>query len=82
MTIKLKKQIKGATSYQIVVSKNKKFKKTTKVTVKSSKKLLTVKYAKLKLKKGKTYYLKVRAVTKSGGKNTYGKYSAVSKFKA
>ena len=35
-----------------------------------------------KLKKGKTYYVKVRAYTKdSKGKKVYGKYSNVKKVK-
>lgn len=83
VTLKLKKKLSGVTSYQVVISTNKKFKKSTKVTVKNVKKLkFKLKYKKLKLKKGKKYYIKIRAVKKSGGKTLYGKYSAVKKFKA
>lgn len=83
LTVKLKKKISGATSYQIVVSNTKKFKKTNKVTVKNGKKVtISVKYKKLKIKKGKKYFIKVRAVKKANGKNVYGKYSGVKKFTA
>ena len=34
-----------------------------------------------KLKKGKTYYIKVRAYTLVNGKNVYGKFSSVQKVK-
>lgn len=83
LTVKLKKKISGATGYQIVVSNTKKFKKTNKVTVKNGKKVtISVKYKKLKIKKGKKYFIKVRAVKKANGKNVYGKYSGVKKFTA
>lgn len=83
LTVKLKKKIAGATGYQIVVSNTKKFKKTNKVTVKNGKKVtISVKYKKLKIKKGKKYFVKVRAVKKANGKNVYGKYSGVKKFTA
>lgn len=83
VTVTLKKNVAGATSYQVVVANNKKFTKATTVTVKSGKKLtLSVKYKKLKVKKKGKYFVKVRAVKKSGSQNVYGSYSAVKKFTA
>lgn len=83
VTVTLKKKVAGATSYQVVVSNTKKFKKSKSVTAKASKKLtLSVKYKKLKVKKKGKYFVKVRAVKKANGKNVYGSYSAVKKFTA
>ncbi len=70
----------NATGYQITYSTSKKFtKKTTKnTTVKSAATLnKTIK----KLKKGKTYYVKVRAYKTVGSTKYYGAYSAVKKVK-
>ncbi|MBR1663767.1 MAG: hypothetical protein IJ696_05515 [Ruminococcus sp.] len=70
----------NATGYQITYSTSKKFtKKTTKnTTVKSATTLnKTIK----KLKKGKTYYVKVRAYKTVGSTKYYGAYSAVKKVK-
>lgn len=77
MVVKLKKKVKGAAGYQIVYATNKKFTQNKKtVTTKSTSKTIS------KLKKGKTYYVKVRAYTKdSKGKKIYGKYSGVKKVK-
>lgn len=76
MTVKIKK-CSGAEGYQIVYATNSKFtkgKKTVNVT-KTSKDIT-------KLKKGKTYYVKVRAYKKdSTGKKVYGKYSKVKKVR-
>ncbi len=79
--IKVKcKKTTGATGYQITYSTSKKFtKNTTKsIAVKSSKGATkTIK----SLKKGKTYYVKVRAYKTIGSKRYYGAYSAVKKIK-
>ncbi|SKA72113.1 Fibronectin type III domain-containing protein [Eubacterium uniforme] len=78
-TVKWKK-VKGATGYQVKYALNKKLTKGKKVkNVKDAKKLsLTVK----KLKKNKTYFVKVRAYTVAkDGKKVYGKWSDVEKIK-
>ena len=52
--------------------------------VKLSKKNITVMIGKkktVKLKKAKKYYVRVRAISNSGSKKTYGKWSAVSTVK-
>ena len=54
---------------------NKKFKSAKKVT--TTKTTYTIK----KLKKGKTYYIRIRPYTKSGGKTVYGTYSKIVKKK-
>ena len=71
------KKISGAKGYEISYSTNKKFKKavTKKNTAKTS-------YTINKLKKGKTYYVRIRAYKMdSTGKKVYGKYSSVKKVK-
>ncbi len=71
------KKISGAKGYEISYSTNKKFKKavTKKNTAKTS-------YTISKLKKGKTYYVRIRAYKMdSTGKKVYGKYSSVKKVK-
>lgn len=73
--IKLKKA-KNAQGYQILYSTNKKFKSAKKVTSSSLKKTISG------LKKGKTYYVKVRAYNvDSTDKKIYGNYSKVVKVK-
>lgn len=72
------KKASGATSYKVIYSTSKKFKKAKTVTVKSGK---TVKKTISKLKSKKTYYVKVCAVKKVKGKNYTGKWSAVKKVK-
>ena len=67
---------KNAKGYQISYSTNRKFKKNTKTTA-TPKTTFTVK----KLKKKKTYYVRVRAYTLSNGKKVYGKWSSVKKVK-
>ena len=72
------KKISGAKGYQITYSTSKKFSKKTTKTIysKSTAKTLS------KLKKGKKYYVKVRAYKlDSTGERVYGKYSKVKRLK-
>lgn len=69
------KKVSKATGYQIVYATNSKFTKAVKI--KTKKNTYTLK----KLKKGKTYYIRVRAYRKVNGKVYYGKYSATKKIK-
>ena len=71
------KKVSGAKGYEISYSTDKKFKKavTRKNTTKTS-------YTISKLKKGKTYYVRIRAYkVDSTGKKVYGKYTSVKKVK-
>lgn len=73
------KKVSGANGYQIVIATNKKFtsgKKT--VTVKNGK---TTSKTISKLKKKKTYYVKVRAYKNANGQKVWGAYSSVKKVK-
>lgn len=72
--IKLTKKIANATQYQVKYATNKKLKKAKTTTMKAKK---TIK----KLSSGKTYYVKVRAVTTINGKKVYGKWSKLAKVK-
>ena len=49
--------------------------------IKTVKKNKIVSYSKKNLKKGKTYYIKVRAYKVIDGKKVYGTYSKVKKIK-
>ena len=70
-------KVSGAKGYQITYATNSKFTKGKKV-VNTTKRTKTIK----KLKKGKTYYVRVRAYKKdSTGRKVYGKYSKVKKVK-
>lgn len=72
------KKLSGVTGYQIVTAKNSSFTKKKKaVTVSSGK---TISKTVKKLSKG-TWYVKVRAYKKVGGKKIYGPYSSVKKTK-
>ncbi len=74
------KTVSGVTGYEVVYSTSKKFtsKTTKKVTIKKAKtKKTTIK----KLKKGKKYYVKVRAYKTVSGKKIYGAYSSVKSVK-
>lgn len=71
------KKVSGADGYQVYRAKSKKGKFTKIKTV--SKKSRS--YKSTRLKKGKTYYYKVRAYKKVNGKNVYGTFSAVQKAK-
>lgn len=71
------KKVSGAKGYEISYSTDKKFKKavTKKNTAKTS-------YTISKLKKGKIYYVRIRAYKMdSTGKKVYGKYSSMKKVK-
>ena len=71
------KKISGIKGFEISYSTDKKFKKavTRKNTTKTS-------YTISKLKKGKTYYVRIRAYkVDSTGKKVYGKYTSVKKVK-
>ena len=71
------KKVSGAKGYEISYSTDKKFKKSvTKKT--TSKTTYTIK----SLKKGKTYYVRIRAYkVDSTGKKVYGKYTSAKKVK-
>ena len=75
--ISWKKQ-KNVAGYEVYRStkKNKSFKKIT-----TLKKAGKVTYVNKKLKKGKTYYYKVRAYKVVSGKKVYGKFSTIKKIK-
>lgn len=71
------KKLEAVKGYQIVAATDKKFKKNVK-KVTSTSGTVTLK----KLKKGKTYYIKVRSYKlDSGKKKVYGKYSVIQKVK-
>ena len=72
------KEIKEASGYEIYISnkKNGKYSKIKKISKRE-----TTKYTKAKLKKGKTYYFKIRTYKKIGNKKYYSKYSKVYKIK-
>ena len=69
------KKLTNISGYQIQYAPNKKFKKAKSKTVKSTS--VTIK----KLKKKKTYFVRVRAYKLVDGKKVYGKWSAVKKVK-
>lgn len=77
LTITVKK-VTGAAGYQVTYSTDKKFKKKVTKNKNITKNTLTLK----NLKKGKTYYVKVKAYKKdSTGKKVYSKFSKVAKLK-
>ncbi|MGI5968967.1 MAG: family 43 glycosylhydrolase [Lachnospiraceae bacterium] len=71
------KKVKGADGYQVSVATKKKGKYKIKLNIKSPKASGMIK----KLKKGKTYYVKVRAYANTDSKKIYGKYSNIKKIK-
>ena len=73
------KKTAGVNGYQIFRSMKKSsgFK-----SIKLIKNAKTVKFTDSKLKKGKTYYYKIRTYTNVAGKKKYGKWSSVVKVKA
>ena len=75
MSVKLKKKVSGAKGYEMIYATDKKFKKNCK-TVRFTGTSKRVK----SLKKGKTYYVKVRAYKMdSANERVYGSYSSVKK---
>ncbi len=67
--------VKDAKGYQLQYALNKKFKKKKSIQTKKTK------YTIKKLKKKKTYYIRVRAYKMNGKKKVYGKWSTVKKVK-
>ncbi len=65
--------ISGSSGYQVICSRSRKFSKKKKIYTKGT----SVKIRRLKRKK--TYYVKVRAYTVKNGKRVYGKWSKVKK---
>lgn len=76
MTVSFKK-LKDVSSYQISYSMNKKWKKAKTIVVKGSVSKKVIK----KLKSKKLYYVRVRALRRSGAKKVYGAWSKVKKVK-
>jgi len=69
------KNVVGISGYQIQYAANKKYKKAKKTV--THKKQYVIK----KLRKKKTYYIRVRAYTVYNGKTVYGRWSKVKKVK-
>ena len=67
--------VKDVKGYQLQYALNKKFKKKKSVQTKKTK------YTIKKLKKKKTYYIRVRAYKMNGKKKVYGRWSTVKKVK-
>lgn len=72
------KKVSGASGYKLYRSTKKNGSYKLVKTVKGSK---TVKYTNKKLKKGKTYFYKVRAYKTVGKKKVYGSYSSYKSVK-
>ena len=71
-------KVKGVAKYQVQISTSKKFtKKATKTYSAKTNSFVLNKG----IKQGKTYFVRVRTVSKVDGKVVYGKWSAVRKFK-
>ena len=72
------KKVTGATGYQVYRSRKKSsgFKRITTI-----KKNSTVRYTNKKLRKGRTYYYKIRAYRTVNGKTVYGKFTTVKAVK-
>lgn len=76
MTVSLSEKAEGAYGYQIVIATNLKFNEGKKiVNTTALNKTITG------LQKGKTYYIKVRAMSKVNGKNTFGSYTKARSLK-
>ncbi|MDO5146894.1 MAG: fibronectin type III domain-containing protein [Eubacteriales bacterium] len=69
------KKVSGANGYQVAYSMKKNFKKAKSVNVAGKKSKAVLK----KLKRGKKYYVKVRAWKNYNGQKAYGKFSKVAK---
>lgn len=75
-TVQVKwKSVSDASGYELQYALNKSFTKN------KTKKVSGTKLSVKKLKKGKTYYFRVRAYTTSSGKKVYGAWSAAKKIK-
>lgn len=72
------KKVAGATSYQIQISTSKKFKAKNTRIIKAKKTTKVIN----KLKEGKRYYVRVRAIKKVGGVSYKGKWSKAKNVKA
>ncbi|MCR5544322.1 MAG: glycoside hydrolase family 9 protein [Eubacterium sp.] len=72
------KQPKGATGYQIQYATNKKFKNKKTININKG---TTVKKKLTRLKKGKKYFIRIRAVKTSQGAKQYSAWSVVKKVK-
>lgn len=72
------KKVSGAKGYQIQYSLHKKFKKAKKITIKKAR---LKKYTVRKLKKGKTYYFRIRAYKTEDEMKIYGAYSRIKSRK-
>ena len=70
------KKVKGATGYIVKISTSKKFKKKTTITKNVKLTTFTLK----KLKKNKKYYIKVRAIRKTGKTKVYGLWSKIKRI--
>ncbi|MCR4689929.1 MAG: fibronectin type III domain-containing protein [Lachnospiraceae bacterium] len=70
-------EVENADGYEIAYTTDKKFKKSVK-TVTTEKETVTLK----KLKKGKVYYIRVRAYVQDDDKKITGKWSAAKRIKA
>lgn len=70
------KNVKGASKYELSYSPNKNFKKAVKKVVIKKNKIIVK-----KLKRGKLYYFRVRALTKENNGKIYGSYSSKKKLK-
>lgn len=70
-------KVKGVSGYEVYMSKSKKGKYTKKAKVAAGKTNVTIK----KLKKGKTYYFKMKAYSMVNGRKVYSKYSNVKRVK-
>ena len=77
-TVKWKKQTIQTTGYQVVYSTSKSFKNPVYKSVNNKK---AVSKTVTKLKKNKTYYVKVRTIAKKNGKTYYSAYSKTLKVK-
>jgi hypothetical protein len=70
------KKVKGASGYEVTIATKKNFKSGKQTSnVKGTSKTFK------KLKKNKTYYVRIRAYVNSNGKKVYGSYSKVKKVK-
>ena len=74
-----KKQTKGTSGYEVQYADNKKYKKAKTQTVKKNKTTSVV--LKKKIKKGKTYYVRIRSFKTVGGKKIYSAWSGNKKVK-